>query len=543
MKSTINISISGVAFTLESDAYDTLSDYMKKVERAYKSDSAASEIISDIEARVSELVLSWQSEHATIVTKECIDAIIIQMGIPEETTCAQPTAEYAPDSEKQIVTRRLYRNAQGSRLGGVLNGFASYFDIDVTLLRILTVALFAACIFIGHHQGTTLPIIAISYIAMWMIIPVAKNARQKMEMHGQPITIETISSNIKEELNAISPNEKNEKTASIFTNLLYAIGRVIRFIFMFIAMIVGIVVFGIIISVIAVGCAIIFEGQDSIRLVIDTNPVWATILASICILVPLLLIMYTIIKMFLSLKWNNAILISLFSLWLVSWGVGAFTFASNVYDYSQRTSTEDTKRFNLQGNSLTITPSGSDYYQNHNFFDWKAGIVRDRVEFGIEENEHLSKSEIKIDVQRKSSGSTFNEAIENCKDIKFSYTLKNDTLTFPAILTYQAPESKYRGQEIRVSVEVAPGTNVVMPEHFYNRNRWRVFDNDGKYEVETSVTDNNVHIKSRNFQLKIDNNGVKIDAGDSKNGASINIDSTKVEVISIKNGKVVTTVK
>lgn len=551
MKSTMNISISGIAFTLESDAYDALNKYMKQIERAYNCDSASAEIISDIEARISELALSWQSEHSTIVTKECIDAIIAQMGTPEEPSASgQPTESTHIDNETTLITRRLYRNSQGSRLGGVLNGLASYFNIDVTLLRIVVSAIFVACVFIGHHQGTTLPIIIIAYVGLWMIVPMAKNARQKMEMQGQPITAETISSNIKDELNSISRNDKNEKTASIFTNLIYAIGKVIRFFFLCIASVVGITVVAMLITAIGVGCAIVFEGQESVKLFVDTNPIWATTLATLCVVIPLLFILYTIIKMFFSFKWNRWVLGSLFSLWIISWALGAYTFGTNIYDYSQPTSTTERSQYSLIGDTLTIDPTGN--YTSEKF-DWKAGIYRDKVRLYISENNELSKSEVKIKLRRRSSGRTTDDAINNCNSIKFDYTLTDNTLSFPSVITYKGDESQlYRGQGVVLDVEVASGTTVVVPESYYNHFRGRIFDyNDD--DIEKNYNNGNIYIKQKSNQEVIDT--VKTDTTqetktindktETKSTTTISTEKevVKKETVSIKDGKVVTTTK
>ncbi|MEG1648400.1 MAG: PspC domain-containing protein [Rikenellaceae bacterium] len=544
MKNTINISISGVAFTLEIDAYKSLELYMQQVERAYKTDSAATEITSDIEARISELVLSWQSEHTTIVTKECIDAIITQMGVPEQPSPEQPVDDNSTYQEKSTVTRRLYRNVQGARLGGVLNGFASYFNIDVTPIRIGMIAIFIIALFTSHgifrSYGFAL-LMVISYIVMWIIIPVAKNARQKMEMQGHRITAETLSSNIKNELDSISPNNKNEKTASIFTSLLYAFGRIIRFMFMFVALIIGLLVMLSIITVCGLACTILIDGQNSVNLVIDTNPIWATLLATTCFLAPLLLILYAIIKMFFSLKWNKTIFISLFALWLISWAVGTFTFASNIYDYSLRNTVDNNYSHTLKSDTIIVIPTDNVYKKG---FDWKAGIIREKVDINVEENEELEKSQVRVKIRRHSSGRTVDEAIKNCNDIDFKYTLTNDTLTFSNILVFEAPKDKYRGQEIDMNIEVAPGTSIIL--HNYNYyNRRHISEDD--FDTDTDRKNSNNLIirskKSSKFGIEIDSSGVNINSGYSKNGSSINIDSTKIEVISIKNGEVVTTVK
>ena len=60
----------------------------------------------------------------------------------------------------QSRTRQLRRSADGAMLGGVGAGLARYFDADVTLIRVILVALFLL-----PGPGPAL------YLAAWLLIP------------------------------------------------------------------------------------------------------------------------------------------------------------------------------------------------------------------------------------------------------------------------------------------------------------------------------------------------------------------------------------
>jgi len=60
--------------------------------------------------------------------------------------------------------RRLFRLSTDKKLGGVCSGFAEYLDIDVTLVRILTLAVICITGFIPGF---------IAYLLAWLIMPVA----------------------------------------------------------------------------------------------------------------------------------------------------------------------------------------------------------------------------------------------------------------------------------------------------------------------------------------------------------------------------------
>jgi phage shock protein C len=61
------------------------------------------------------------------------------------------------------MTKKLYRSLKKKMLGGVCGGLAEYFDLDVSLVRL---------IFVGIALITALVPMLIFYIIAWIIIPV-----------------------------------------------------------------------------------------------------------------------------------------------------------------------------------------------------------------------------------------------------------------------------------------------------------------------------------------------------------------------------------
>ncbi len=59
--------------------------------------------------------------------------------------------------------RKLYRDVQAGKIGGVCAGLATYFNVDVTLVRLVTALLVIV----------TLPAGLIAYLVAWLIIPPA----------------------------------------------------------------------------------------------------------------------------------------------------------------------------------------------------------------------------------------------------------------------------------------------------------------------------------------------------------------------------------
>jgi phage shock protein C len=74
------------------------------------------------------------------------------------------------------MEKRLFKNRTNKMIGGVAAGFAEYFDIDVTLVRVLMVAAFFA------------PIPAvIPYIVLWILLPTKESSQITTFNYSQTI--------------------------------------------------------------------------------------------------------------------------------------------------------------------------------------------------------------------------------------------------------------------------------------------------------------------------------------------------------------------
>lgn len=128
MNTVKKCSISGIAFTLEADAYEALENYLETLRKQYAGEKDGEEIVADIEARIAELLLSTQ-DGSRIVELPLIQNIIAQMGsaeqIDRESHDDEPQGGKTARPEQPRIPRRLYRNPEGARLGGVCSGIQS----------------------------------------------------------------------------------------------------------------------------------------------------------------------------------------------------------------------------------------------------------------------------------------------------------------------------------------------------------------------------------------------------------------------------------
>ena len=109
MKEVKKCSISGVAFTMDADAYEALETYLESLKTTYKDTADGAEIVADIEARIAELILSAQ-DNTRIVEKPLILNIIRQMGSAEDISRESVDRDLHCDTPR--IPRRLYRDTE-----------------------------------------------------------------------------------------------------------------------------------------------------------------------------------------------------------------------------------------------------------------------------------------------------------------------------------------------------------------------------------------------------------------------------------------------
>lgn len=183
MKEVKKCSISGIAFTLDADAYALLSRYLDSLKATYAETADGDEIVADIEARIAELILS-QQENSRVVETPLLRQIISQMGTAEDISSESET-----DAAKKQprIPRRLYRDTENARLGGVCAGLGRYFDVDATWVRLTLFAplLLLILVEVLPFSGTLstffsnlFGVFVLGYFIMWFAVPAARSARR-----------------------------------------------------------------------------------------------------------------------------------------------------------------------------------------------------------------------------------------------------------------------------------------------------------------------------------------------------------------------------
>ena len=315
-------SISGVAFTLDEEAYKTLEAYLDSLRASYGETADGKEIVADIEARIAELILSTQ-EGDRVVQKPLIDNIIAQMGsardISEESSEEGSAGESSPKEPR--IPRRLYRDTANAKLGGVCAGIGKYFDIDPVWVRLaMFLPLIFTCMggitFLGWMSqifGNLFGIFIICYLIMWFVVPVARTARQKLEMKGERITAESIR-----ETTEAAGNDPDRRARPIVAETVSVFGKVVLILLKLIA---GVIVFSLIVLaiVLVVGLlSVIISGPGSICPSQLDDDIWVSIFGITSLLIPVILLIYVLMCLIASRKPGGKPVLGFFLVWLAS---------------------------------------------------------------------------------------------------------------------------------------------------------------------------------------------------------------------------------
>lgn len=309
-------SISGVAFTLDTRAYDTLAAYLQSLEETLRDTPDGEEIIADIEARIAELILTSQ-EATRVVDKALIDDIVAQMGSAQDIS----DRDDAPTGTQPRIPRRLYRDTTAARLGGVCAGIGKYFDIDPVWVRLgIFLPLLFACFgsipvlrWFSPMFGNLFGIFLICYFIMWFAVPAARSARQKLEMNGERITADAIRKT------AETSTDVDRKAKPIVADVVSVFGQVVLIVLKIVA---GLLVFGLILTACAliIGLFAVAVGGHELfsPSFFEDLSLSVPVLGIFVALIPVILLIYVLMCLIASRKPGGKTVLAFFLLWLAS---------------------------------------------------------------------------------------------------------------------------------------------------------------------------------------------------------------------------------
>lgn len=351
MKDIVNVSIAGIAFKLEEGAYTKLNGYLQQIRDSYGGSSDGAEILSDLEARIAEIILTRQNA-SVVVPLSLVESTLEQLGAPEDISdgvvgeAHGAAKESASSASTGQIPHRLYRNSDGAKLGGVCNGLATYFNVDPALVRLLFAIPLVLTVFffiVGWDRaGNTMTGFMVGafllYFLLWIVIPKAKTPLQKIEMRGEKVTKDKLEQTFREEFETTRGNDpqnielraRNARNASVFSELVSIIGKVLLFFVKAVVAIIGFAFIMAIIGILAALIAVIIHGSGVIHGITGTYPELLAVIVCLAVLIPLSLAVYGILKLLFGFNHNKPLVTTLMVVWILTLVFGTVIFIKDM---------------------------------------------------------------------------------------------------------------------------------------------------------------------------------------------------------------------
>ena len=416
--------------------------------------------------------------------------------------------------EEDKSLKKLYRNPDGKVIGGVAQGIATYFDIDITLVRVL----FVLSILLG---GSGLLV----YLVLWIILPEAKSITDKVKMEGEKVTLENIDSSIKKAKEK-DLNQEEESTlekvllfpfriiGDVFKGLAHGVTPILIFFVQLIRIFAGLIlaITGISLFFSITLIAFVFLGLltgatfihfDVIPLHLISNaiPTIGIIGSYLVIAIPALLILLVGIS-FLSKKLVIAPTFgwALFGVWVIGLVLISVSIPNVLFQYKENAKVTETKTFPINYSSYHF------HVNNVEFEDYDGLKVKMKGYNG---------EVIKVVEEYSAQGPTKREAAENAEMINYKIEQNDSILTFDSNIEF-TDNAVFRDQELDLTIFIPYNMKFSMDEDFgylfrYGISPYGFYQSDIKGNIfyfnetgldcETCIShDNSVDNRKDNYQ-------------------------------------------
>jgi phage shock protein PspC (stress-responsive transcriptional regulator) len=205
MRRVVTISLNGNAYALEEDAADALGDYLESARLALQGNADLAEILADLEQAIAEKSQRFLGAHKTVLTRAEINQVLTEMGpVAHEPNDAADAAQARSSAPPRHARQTLYRIRQGEQIGGVCNGLAAYFGLDVTWVRL-------AFVLFTFLWGVTL----IVYLVLWLILPLAETPEELAAAYGEPFNAREYVERARREARRLGERDWSQGTAEL----------------------------------------------------------------------------------------------------------------------------------------------------------------------------------------------------------------------------------------------------------------------------------------------------------------------------------------
>ncbi|OJV25594.1 MAG: hypothetical protein BGO32_00860 [Bacteroidetes bacterium 37-13] len=471
MKKTVNINIGGIAFNIDEDAYLKLHEYLEAISKKLGNTDAAKEVIQDIEARLAELFSANKNAEKEVVDIEDVNAAIAAMGKPEDIAGESETINSNEETTAQTTTksssrftRKLYRNVDDKKIAGVISGISAYLGIEDTIwLRL------AALVFLFFSLGTT----ALIYIILWIIIPKAVTTTQKLEMKGEPVTLDNIKKEVSEAATRISEWNKEESAGEKIVEIVLGIGKIIaKIVAVFVVLVVLFMLFGVVAASVGLLSLTSLPAIQKMADVYADSSTMATlgiVGGILVVLMPLLAILYGGIRVLVGsagskpkLKWifgGGFILGLIFlAISIISIGINFRNTSSVKQQYALLQPVTNNLYVQLADSSGVAFEDGDENYSGNFFWNGEVAETKTGFKVGKPHVKLMPSKDTTFYIEKviTSKGRTKALALANAEAVNYNFTQIDTVLnlnTYAEILK----GNKWRNQNVYINLAIPEG--------------------------------------------------------------------------------------
>jgi phage shock protein PspC (stress-responsive transcriptional regulator) len=502
MNKTVTINISGIIFHIEEDAFEKLSKYLNTIKGYFTNTDGGNEIMSDIEARIAEMLQTKVNATKQVVLMTDVDAVISAMGKPEEfadestSSSSQQTNQQQQNTYTESARKRFFRNPDDKAVGGVCSGIAEYFNVDVVWIRIITFLL----IFFGGMS-------ILVYIVLWIIIPEAVTTADKLAMRGEPININNIKKTVQDEAEELKNragkygrefrdsygSRVSDNISAAFGGILKIFGRLFGLFMIIFGTMLLIAFMSTLLGISILGAnntasqfmSLIFNNSWIYGLGIFTFILTAGI--------PVFFLIYIGIKLLFNIRYTNRWLnITAGGLWSLGIILSFYLASVSFSQFSDTSKVKETINLNSVGDTLNVRLSNTGTVLKMYSFDdmddleTKVEERRDGVFNGFLIAEKggskslISYADVKVIpspndsidviVYKIARGKDKRMALDLARNIQYSYSQSGNTLNLDEILVTKGGD-KFRGQEVEVIIRLPKGKVI-----YFDKNLKRSLD-------------------------------------------------------------------
>lgn len=410
-----------------------------------------------------------------------------------------------PSSSSTVIgsqRKRLFRDPDNKLIAGVSSGLAQYFHINVWIPRVLFLIPFISFVFRSGHWGwwdfphfiswSFSPTSIFVYIILWLVIPEAKSAADRLEMKGEKVDLNNIKTTIQSDLEGLKDRAKTfgtevKEKAQTIGDELGAKGKqfageaepavrrggrgigdfIVLIVKIFAYFVLGVVLFAIVVSLFSIGVAVtgLLPAKDYIlHSGWQSFMAWGTLIFFIW--VPVIGIITFIIRRIARKRGHTSLITySFIALWVLGWIclINLIISVKNDFRYRNNPVEEAVTIANPAVNKMEVKVQPFGRYYNQPWLKLEPFAMTDADTVFVRNTRvRIIKSDndsFQVYVVKLTNGRTRQEAQTLASKINFNIRQRDTALLLDKGIAI-TPNEKFRNQQVILTIAVPVGKRI-----------------------------------------------------------------------------------